>query len=197
MALPKKIREWWNYLKSLNEYQEHGKILMLEGDVSTGVPLEVIRKVSSGDDYFAYGLMGFIEWTPIPVLAGEVMDPDVNTKDHLTLQVSLDVPEVNLFGSPITFSQLCGPEMSSFEPIEFGHILRLVHDATIKAVFTPRATFPPQSTRRVGVAFVGCWASQNALDYAFRKGYEEEARIRRRRDKRATGSPITMQEVEP
>lgn len=168
MPLPKKIREWWQYLDSLNEKLEHPKIINLEVRMHDMDPIEDLYKVSSGYNFFVYALTGFLEMRPLAVVGGEVMDRALVRASQIALEVSMDVPEADLIVSPMTLQQLIGPELASPSPIQFDHPLRLQENCTVRALFTPRTD--EVSQLRVGIGLIGLHIPTNELERAKAKG---------------------------
>jgi len=168
--LPNKMRQWWNYLDSLNEKLEHPKIINLETNIEVAGPesFEVPYKISSGYNFFIYGISGFVQFSPLQVAVGEVMDRGLSRANDITVQVSMDVPEADLIIRPMTMQMLTGPELASFEPIELPHPLRLQENSTVRAVFTTRNGDP--NGLRVGVSLIGLKIPTNELERVKRIG---------------------------
>lgn len=177
MSLPKKTREWWNYLRHLNEVIDHSQVVFLRAslgvnDVAESLPF----KVSSAHDFFAFSILGACEFVASPPQAGEIMDPSYRNPYQITVRLPMDIPECDLIeNGPIMLAQLCGPALSTFDPIDLPHPIRIQHDATIKAIFesTPNLVIPGEREKlEVCVVLMGQRVKQAALSYASVRGAE-------------------------
>jgi len=104
MSLPKKIRDWWGYLRSLNEKLDHTEDIILHATIGEDTTVESNRfRASSEHNYFCFAMMAYCEFvatTQVPQNA-YVMDPAYRNPHMVTAQIELDVPEMDFFTSPL------------------------------------------------------------------------------------------------